>query len=477
MPSATALLATPALLAFLLLAGHARAHLFLEPYDLPLPLTHYLVGAGAVVLLSFLAVTVLARRPAAARRLVLPLPGGLINRLAPAVRALSLLTLLVLLATGMFGEQGTGDASLLPVFVWVVWWVGLAFVCALLADVWPLIDPWRSVGLAAAAVSRRLLGPRAPLLRWPERAGSWPATLLFLAFAWVLLVWPSNAVPARLAGVVLSYSVLTWTGMALLGVRTWVRFFDPFAHYFGLFGRFAPVAFERDARRRPQLVLRPHGAGLLGERAPTWSLTAFILVMLAVLGFDGYSETPPWWRFTGAAVVWLYDAGVVQRLGYVAAQSLVKTAGLLAFPLMFAAVWLATCALCARLGGAATGMIARSHALSLVPIAIGVHLGHDFALLAAQGQSLAPLAADPFGLGWSAGGTPGPPPDEAGVNMGLVWALAVTGGVGGHAVAVWLAHRAALALSLPVRARWPLAALMVAYTVGSLWVLSLPIVR
>lgn len=468
--------------ALLALAAQARAHPFLEPYDLPLPLLHYLTGAGAVVLLSFLGAALLGRRPSQPRQMSVPLPARPAALVVAGLRTLSVMALATLLLVGFLGEQGDWGSNLLPMVVWVVWWVGLAFLCALLGDVWALIDPWRSVGLAVAALGRCWRGGgllhhrRSPPLRLPERAGVWPAVLLFLAFAFVLLVWPSNAVPARLAGLVLAYSLLAWSVMALFGVQVWLRSFDPFSLYFGLFARFAPMAGGRDEAGRPRLLLRSYGAGLAQAELPSWSLVAFVLTVLAVLGFDGFSETPAWSRTVGAAVAWLYEAGLVERVGFVAAQSLVKTAGLLSFPLIFAAVYLAVCGLCARLGRLGVSTVARGYALSLVPIAIGVHLAHDFALLAAQVGTIAPSGAGPLGFGWDlpwAGDRLDPGP----MRMGTVWAVAVAGVVLGHSAAVWSAHRASVRLALTTGAQLPMVVLMVAYTVASLWVLSQPIVR
>lgn len=167
--------------ALLALAGQAWAHPFLDPYDLPLPLPYYLMGAGASVLLSFLGAALLGRRPAQARQTWLPLPLLPTALLVGVARGLSVLALVLLLLAGFLGEQGDLGSNPLPLAVWVVWWVGLAFVCALLGDAWALIDPWRSVGSAAAAVARWWRGgePRRgrhqPPLRWPERLGAWPA--------------------------------------------------------------------------------------------------------------------------------------------------------------------------------------------------------------------------------------------------------------------------------------------------------------
>ena len=445
----------------------AAAHAFPRPYDLPLPLSHYLLGAGGAVAVSFLAALGLIRRPMAARERAVALPAGPTEALLLAVQVLSVALLGLLVAAGVFGNQGDWDRNILPVAVWVAWWVGMAFACALAGDLWAVVNPWAAVG--------RWAFRRPPPFRLPEAVGVWPGVMLFLVFAWIELVWPSNAVPARLACAILVYSVLTWGAMALFGTEDWLRRGEVFALVFGLFARFAPVAGHRDETGRPWLVLRRYGVGLAAGPLPSVSMTALVIVVLATVSFDGFAETPAWGRLAGAGIGLLYQTGFVGAFGYVAAQSLVKTAGLLAAPLVFAALYLAACSLAARLHGSSTGGVARWFVLSLVPIAIGYHLAHYFSYLIVQGQMILPLASDPFGSGRDIFGLRDRPLDIDAVDMRLIWIVAVGGIVLGHAAAALLAHGAALRASMRPAAQMPLALLMVGYTVLSLWILSQPI--
>lgn len=144
--------------------------------------------------------------------------------------------------------------------VWVVWWVGMAFVCAFVGDIWALVNPWAAIGRLALRLRGKCRPPRLVL---PEQVGVWPAVLLFLVFAWVELVWPSNAVPVRLACAILLYSALTFASMALFGVETWLKRGEVFSLVFSLFGRSAPLTGRRRSRqtvsRRPALG---RGAGI-----------------------------------------------------------------------------------------------------------------------------------------------------------------------------------------------------------------------
>ncbi|HMR30998.1 MAG TPA: hypothetical protein PKA13_08305 [Geminicoccaceae bacterium] len=438
----------------------ARAHAFPERYDLPLPLGLYVAGAGAAVALSFLVAAALPPGPRPQRQLTFRLP-RIAGTLVAVVRVVAVLLLALLLVAGFLGSREHWDRNILPVVVWVWWWVGMTFVCALIGDVWAVVDPWATVG-------RRLVGERPPPLRLPEWLGVWPAVAGFLAFAWIELVWPSNAMPGRLATAILAYSLLTWTAMALFSVESWRERGDVFALVFGLFGRFAPIS-ARDGR----LVLRPYGAGLRQPEPATASLTALVLTVLATVSFDGIAETMAWLRVEGAAISWLYDRGVVHILGYVGAETLVRTAGLLAAPLALAAAYLAAAAIAARIDGRPVAETAGRYALSLVPIAIGYHLAHYFSYLLIQGQDLWALLSDPLGRGWNLFGTRGHEVDIGGVDMRLVWLTAVGGIVAGHALAVQVAHRCAIGL----RGQLPIIVLMIAYTMLSLWIMAQPIAR
>jgi hypothetical protein len=449
----------------------AAAHAFAQRYDLPLPLWHYLAGAGATVALTFVVAALVLREgrgPPVILRI--DLPSRLVRIVTMALRGFGLFAFALLLAAGFFGEQGDWDGNLLPVTLWIAWWVGFAFVSASLGNLWPLLDPWRSVGTCFTWQ---------PPFAWPRWLGAWPAVALFFVFAWVELAWTENAVPSKLATLILAYSLLSWTGMGLFGAAAWQKNADPFARFFGLFARFAPFGVEGG-----KLILRPFGAGLAQRDLPSAATSGFIVLMLSTVSFDGLSETPLWDSLAGEAMGALYVAGVVPLIGYASAGSLVKTLGLAATPLLFAAVYLPVCALAGRFAGEGMATTARRYGLTLVPIAIAYHLAHYLSYLLIQGQALLPLLSDPLNLGWDLFGTRSREVDIGIIGMESVWFFAVGAIVAGHVAAVALAHRETLRTegrptSSPhavVIAQLPLLVFMVAYTMLSLWILSQPIV-
>jgi hypothetical protein len=118
--------------------------------------------------------------------------------------------------------------------------------------------------------------------------------------------------------------------------------------------------------------------------------------------------------------------------------------------------------------------------LSLVPIAIAYHLAHYLSYLLIAGQNIIPLASDPFGNGWDLFDTKTYRLDIGIVNAKMVWYVAVVAIVVGHVSAVYVAHVMALRVFPTARqalfSQLPMVALMVGYTMVSLWILSQPIV-
>ena len=129
--------------------------------------------------------------------------------------------------------------------------------------------------------------------------------------------------------------------------------------------------------------------------------------------------------------------------------------------------------------------LARVFVYSLIPIALAYHLAHFLSFLLVQGQAVIPLASDPFGSGWDLLGTAEYTIDIGVVGARFAWFTAVIGIVAGHIIAVYLAHAVALrTLGDPLgdrgaalRSQYPMLALMVGYTMLSLWILAQPIVE
>jgi hypothetical protein len=432
--------------------------------DLPVPQWLFLYGAGVVLIASFMALAVLWRRPLletydGGR----PLPGTLQRLLlSPALRvvlgALSLALLLLVFATALVGERSP-VGNLAPTFVYVLFWLGLVPVVVLLGNVWPALNPWKAAADAAERTAGRL-GARSEPLDYPELLGRWPAAVLLFLFAALELAYFDPADPRALALAIALYSGATWIGALVFGSEAWFRRGDGFSVYFDLLSRMAPfAALDRDGRR--ELIVRPPVVGLASLRNPVPGTIAVVAVMLGSVGFDGFSRTS-WWL------------DETSTLGDLQA-TLVALVGLAVAVATVAALYLAAVSVARALAGGGRAL-AGAFVGSLVPIALVYAVSHYFSLLAIQSQFAVPLASDPFGWGWDLFGGSDFRPDLAPFEPNTIWYVQVGTLVAGHVIGLAVAHDRAIALfpsaSRALRTQYPLLVLMVAYTVGGLWLLS-----
>ena len=463
--------------AALALSAPARAwpHAFDDRYDLPAPLSYFVIGASAVVVFSFVAaelfVNVAAPAPATPARTVAL--GFLLPMLRFAGGVIALLLFALTIVAGLFG---TGDPlmNMAPTMVWIVSWVGLSLLVACIGNVWPALDPWRTLFSILDAAARCLGRTGGIALNWtyPQLLGAWPAVALLLAIAWFEVVYPQAAVPYRLACALIGWSALTLAGMIAFGRETWQRNADVFAIYFATLGRFAAFAGASDTR---SLLVRSPGSGLVAARADSTAMVAFVIAMLSTVLFDGLLSGELWrviQNQLARALPLLVDSN-----GY-----MIGAAGLAGVWLAFLAAYVLTCLITTWVARERdVAVVARAFAFTLVPIAIAYNLAHNAANLIMQMQLLIPLASDPLGIQWNLFGTVNYRPAIGLIDARLSWFIAIGAIVAGHVVSIWLAHHVALreygTARRAVVATIPLAALMVIYTVVSLSVIAEPMVK
>jgi hypothetical protein len=378
----------------------------------------------------------------------------------------------LLVAAGLVGAQQPFK-NITPIAVWVLWWVGFTYLAAFVGDPWPVVNPWATV----YDLVRRGRPSGRPLVTYPARWGVAPAVLAFVTFAAMELAWSRSEVPRSLALAMLGYSAFTWLALAFFGRDPWLARGELFSVYFAVLGRFAPLAARAGSAHR-RLVARPFAVGLLVERPVPPTMTVFVLLMLGSVTFDGLIETPLW-----PAVVHELRDGVSGSPLASWSDDVMAAIGWVAFAALFALLyWAVTHAMAWSAGdGSSRRGLGGWFVMTLVPIGIAYHVAHYHSLLLVAGQYAIPLLSDPFGWGWDLFGTTLYRVDFSVVDAALIWYVSVGAIVIGHVVAVYLAHAMALRVYANARAalqsQIPMLALMVFYTMSSLWILSQPIVK
>jgi hypothetical protein len=199
-------------------------------------------------------------------------------------------------------------------------------------------------------------------------------------------------------------------------------------------------------------------------------MAALVVLLLSTVTYDGLTATPLWAE--------IHDG---LSSAFAGSSEIAGTLGLLIFPMIFGMVYLATAGLIARTVGRSEAVIkiARTFVYSLIPIALAYHLAHFLSFLLIQGQLAIPLASDPLGMGWDLFGTTDYQTNLRIINARTTWLLAVAAIVVGHIISVFLAHTIALRTfkerGLALKSQVPMLALMVGYTMVSLWILAQPI--
>ena len=163
------------------------AHGFGERYDLPIPLNYFLVGASAMVALSFVVIGWFIRQGGTRSEYPrLNLWKSFVFRVIGRCFAMfvGILSVFLLVLTVVSGIYGTEDAleNFSPTFVWIIWWVGMGYLVAFIGNFWAIVNPWQII----FTWSQMVLGVKgSPKFRWPSWLDAWPALLGFFIFAWV----------------------------------------------------------------------------------------------------------------------------------------------------------------------------------------------------------------------------------------------------------------------------------------------------
>jgi hypothetical protein len=427
----------------------ASAHGLGGRADLPVPVGYFAVGAGLVVIGSFLMVSALWTEP----RLQGPVHDPDADGVSPSafgrlLRVFGALVFLLAVTAGLV--DGTASPlNVAPVLVLIGFWLVVPFLSPLVGDWWRWMSPW---GWLTRLVNHGVT-ERPDLV---TRFGVLPATISLLGFSWLELVSPSSADPRTLAVAGLVFAAVVVAVGRITGPVSGMRLVDGFHTWFGALGGMSPADLTLDpGSGRPSGWLRTLAA------MPAWRHLWWLLaVLLGTVTYDGVSGTEWWIGLAGGRrdEEWFGTLAMLAWVGVIA----------LAYAL--------ACRYSASVAGGrlSTAEIADRFAHTLVPIALAYALAHYLTLVLFEGQLLIAAASDPFGMGWDLFGTA----DRTvafWLSPEVVWYLQVLIIVAGHVAGVVLAHDRALAEfgeEAAARTQHAMLVLMVALTSLGLFILA-----
>ncbi|WP_229770555.1 hypothetical protein [Halorhabdus sp. CBA1104] len=450
--------------AFLVVTGSGRAHGgslgAAARESVTVPTWLFLLTGGAAVGASFLLASfVTDRRLIDALhdwQVAIPVPrSGLPIAL---VRIVGVLGLVGIVAIGYLGPtQGLGNLAVLA--VWVGWWAGYTATTYLLGGTWHVLNPWRTIATWLPSLDRSL-----------PNVGAWPSVVGLLTLIWIEVVSPLADAPALLSTVVLGYSAVTLGGAVVFSSETWFERVDPVTRVFHYYGHVAPIATGQTATATDRATLE---GGRLSVRGPGIGLTranlvgdtsevAFVVALLWSTTYDGFVTTPAWRAMARPLV----EVGIPAHLLY----PLVLVAGFV----FFLAIYRLAAQYARQTGETYTSArtLARRFAPPLVAIAAGYHLAHYLGYF----LSLVPVLVTVLGSPLSA------PATVPVLSLpGWFGAVPVASVLAGHLLAIWIAHATAFELFpgrlQAIRSQYPFIAVMVLYTMTSLWIVTQPSIQ
>lgn len=381
-----------------------------------------------------------------------PSIGSLWRPLVWCGRALGVIALALAVYFGYEGPQlATASLTILVTFAGVR--AGLPIVTYLVGNVWPVLNPWRTI------VSLLPTGFR----EYPASLQRWPAVAGLILLVWVEVIFPVSTVPRILATGILAYSTLTLAGAILFGPDPWFENADPLSVLFRLYGAVAPVQRYPDSLR----IKLPGSELTYTEGLTDESDIAFVIALIWDLTYSGFITTRPGARTIEILVGVLSFIPVSLKLRAVVIYTAILLAGYVVF---FGAYWYA-----GRVSRQTTStyITARTIAFRFAPpllaIAAGYHLAHYAGLFISLSPALVMAILSPLS-----------PPANPLVLTTPPWfdGLKIAFVLIGHLLAVWTAHTAAYDLFpsrlIAIRSQYPFVVVMIGYTIISLWILSLP---
>lgn len=458
----------------LLYAPNSYAHAFGQQYTLPLPAWLYIYGGAITILLSFILATIFIKPQVKQHTenfslftLNFPLfshtPRLLHTTSYILLKTISVALLLLAIVSGFIGVD-IGVLNFNMTYFWIFLVIGGVYLSALVGNWWKYMNPWK---ILIDTFENLMQDSFTGIIPYPKRLGYIPSII----FCFLLMIFELifQTTPFTLSLLLFIYTTITLSGMIVFGKEDWNIHAEVFTVYFSLLSLLSPFSLKQDR-------ISFHLPGFKTLRSPinSLSLLVFILILLAGTAFDGLKETTTWFQ--------LYYSTLhnLEFLFPVATYQFVEAVFYLFLIMSFVGIYFGVIWLIQRISKKTSfKQLAVLYAGTLIPILLGYNIAHYFSLILIQGQAIISLLSDPFGFGWNILGTADFKPNISLLSLNTIWHIQVVAIILGHVLAVVLSHSMGQKLKLSQKtfllSQIPLLILMIFYTMGGLWLLSLPL--
>ncbi len=475
-----------------------EAHAFGQFIALPLPLYLYYVGAGLAIFVTFIIIAMIVKGTPLVyyqtmyKGFLLAQEILLKVSKSPIIKLVTIIIFITIILIGFLGPQNPVE-NLATLTLWIIIWIGLVYVQVIVGDVWNIVNPWKGI----FELVYRNSHPK-PLLKYPSKLERWPGFFMLFLFIWFELIHPHPEAPFNVSIFLAIYTILMLLGMRLFGLWTWLRCCDFLSIYFHYLSLLSPIGFRTVNRyycrtceyecelwdqcvdcpkctsiigsSESRIIIRIPGGGVINRRSLGLSDVAFVILMLAGISFDGLSRTTIYYAFIG------YEPFPPPPRDELIIPN---TVGLIMAFMLFLSIYLLIMTFSYILSGKRYGFgfyISR-FILSLIPIAVVYNMAHYMDYFWINLQLFIKQISDPLGYGWNIFGTATMPINTS-IDIQLLWHIQFFIIVLGHIISVFAAHIIALLefrdTNIAVRSQYPVALLMIGYTVFGLWLLSAP---
>ncbi len=346
----------------------------------------------------------------------------------------------VIIIAGLSGSP-IPERNAATVLTWNLWWAGLVLAILFTGSAWCGVCPWNS--MAQWLVKRRLwrrADPDASLsLPVPKTLRSvWPALILFVGLTWLELGVGVTVDPFATAVMGLAMLVFATTLLALFERNAFCNYICPVGRTVGLYAQLAPVALRpidssicasctslecyhgsEDVDPCPtRLVMgrltqntyctscgncaracpadniawrvRSPAAEAIQDARPHWDEAWFMLVLLALTEFHGWTMLPIWQDMQVAAARAFGGAPVLLPM---------FTAALLLAVVVPVAIYAGFIWIARKCSGVTSRFrdVFCHFAFTALPLAFTYHLAHNLNHLFREGDGLSAVFLDPLG--------------------------------------------------------------------------------